>query len=61
MGQIERYFMEQRKSWILKLRIGKPISDTMGVCSLHFNENDYFYKGKCSNFLPRSYWFILQD
>lgn len=60
--QMGRELMDQRKAWILKLRIGKPVSDTMRVCSLHFQENDYFQKGKCSTFfLSKNYWFILQD
>ncbi|KAJ8958724.1 hypothetical protein NQ318_016452, partial [Aromia moschata] len=35
---------DKRKAWILKLRIGKPVSKFMRVCSLHFAEEDYFYR-----------------
>ncbi|XP_072385606.1 uncharacterized protein [Diabrotica undecimpunctata] len=31
-----------RKVWQSILRIGKPITKYMTVCSLHFTENDYF-------------------
>ncbi|KAJ8951270.1 hypothetical protein NQ318_008173 [Aromia moschata] len=34
--------IDKRKAWILKLRIGKPISKFMRVCSLHFAEEDFF-------------------
>ncbi|KAJ8943431.1 hypothetical protein NQ318_020682, partial [Aromia moschata] len=34
----------QAQAWILKLRIGKPVSKFMRVCSLHFAEEDYFYR-----------------
>ncbi|KAJ8945895.1 hypothetical protein NQ318_002737 [Aromia moschata] len=37
---------DKRKAWILKLRIGKPVSKFMRVCSLHFAEEDYFYRSK---------------
>ncbi|KAJ8942108.1 hypothetical protein NQ318_000703 [Aromia moschata] len=36
----------KRKAWILKLRIGKPVSKFRRVCSLHFAEEDYFYRSK---------------
>lgn len=38
--------IERRKAWIHKLRIGKPITKYMKVCSLHFDQDDYFHKGK---------------
>ncbi|KAJ8941418.1 hypothetical protein NQ318_010168, partial [Aromia moschata] len=38
--------IDKRKAWILKLRIGKPVSKFMRVCSLHFAEEDYFYRPK---------------
>ncbi|CAG9831860.1 unnamed protein product [Diabrotica balteata] len=31
-----------RKVWQCNLRIGKPITKHMNVCSLHFTDNDYF-------------------
>nr|CAH7726046.1 unnamed protein product [Callosobruchus chinensis] len=37
--------MDQRKAWILKLKIGKQVSKSMKVCSLHFNKDYYFNKG----------------
>ncbi|KAJ8955539.1 hypothetical protein NQ318_001369, partial [Aromia moschata] len=37
-----------RKAWILKLRIGKTVSKFMKVCSLHFAEEDNFYRSKDS-------------
>ncbi|KAJ8956939.1 hypothetical protein NQ318_014358 [Aromia moschata] len=33
--------IDKRKAWILKLRIGKPVSKFMRVCSLHFAEEDF--------------------
>ncbi|KAJ8938596.1 hypothetical protein NQ318_020858 [Aromia moschata] len=47
-GQKER--IDRRKAWILKLRIGKPVSKFMKVCSLHFAEKDYFYRQKLALF-----------
>ncbi|KAJ8947581.1 hypothetical protein NQ318_010093 [Aromia moschata] len=38
--------IDKRKAWILKLRIRKPVSKFMRVCSLHFAEEDYFYRSK---------------
>lgn len=40
-----RELIERRKAWILKLRIGKPVTSFMKVCSLHFKKEDYFNKG----------------
>ncbi|KAJ8963310.1 hypothetical protein NQ318_018779 [Aromia moschata] len=45
-GQKER--IDKRKAWILKLRIGKPVSKFMKVCSVHFAEEDYFHRSKDS-------------
>ncbi|KAJ8954043.1 hypothetical protein NQ318_004344 [Aromia moschata] len=45
-GQKER--IDRRKAWILKLRIGKPVSKFMDVCSLHFADKDYFYRSKAT-------------
>nr|CAI5831349.1 unnamed protein product [Callosobruchus analis] len=33
-----KHLMDQRKAWILKLKIGKQVSKSMKVCSLHFNK-----------------------
>ncbi|KAJ8952152.1 hypothetical protein NQ318_018489, partial [Aromia moschata] len=38
--------IDKRKAWILKQRIRKPVSKFMRVCSLHFAEEDYFYRSK---------------
>ncbi|KAJ8946826.1 hypothetical protein NQ318_002105 [Aromia moschata] len=38
--------IDKRKAWISKLRIGKPVSKFMRVRSLHFAEEDYFYRFK---------------
>ncbi|KAJ8948424.1 hypothetical protein NQ318_007947, partial [Aromia moschata] len=46
-GQKER--IDKRNAWILKLRIGKPVSKFMKVCSLHFTEEDYFYRLSATN------------
>ncbi|VEN51059.1 unnamed protein product [Callosobruchus maculatus] len=32
--------MDQRKAWILKLKIGKQVSKSMKVCSRHFNKGN---------------------
>ncbi|KAJ8936376.1 hypothetical protein NQ318_004448 [Aromia moschata] len=45
-GQKER--IDRRRAWILKLRIGSPVSKFMKVCSFHFAEEDYFYRSKDS-------------
>ncbi|KAJ8936024.1 hypothetical protein NQ318_007192, partial [Aromia moschata] len=45
-GQKER--IDRRKAWILKLRIGKPVSKFMKICSIHFAEEDYCYRFKGS-------------
>lgn len=37
--------IDRRKAWILNLKIGKPITKYMQVCSLHFTEEDYLQKG----------------
>ncbi|KAJ8938838.1 hypothetical protein NQ318_019013, partial [Aromia moschata] len=41
---IDNERIDKRKAWILKLRIGKPVSKCMRVCSLHFAEEDSFYR-----------------
>ncbi|XP_045468138.1 uncharacterized protein LOC123676332 [Harmonia axyridis] len=38
-GSLER--MDRRKAWITKLRIQKPVTHNMRVCSLHFQDSDY--------------------
>lgn len=38
--------MDQRKAWEKALLMGKPVSQFMRVCSLHFQESDYLAKGK---------------
>lgn len=35
-----------RAEWIRVLRIGKPVTKTMRVCSKHFKKEDYFFPGK---------------
>lgn len=40
-----KQLVTRRKAWILKLRIGKPITKFMKVCSLHFKQEDYFNRG----------------
>ncbi|KAJ8944434.1 hypothetical protein NQ318_002131 [Aromia moschata] len=45
-GQNEH--IDRRKAWILKLSIGKLVSKFMKVYSLHFAEEDYFYRSKDS-------------
>lgn len=37
----ERQF-RRRKKWTLALRIGKPVTNSMVVCSKHFQKSDYF-------------------
>ncbi|XP_045473069.1 uncharacterized protein LOC123679700 [Harmonia axyridis] len=41
--------MDRRKAWIVKLRILKPVSKYMKVCSLHFTDRDYFPRGVTSD------------
>lgn len=40
--------VDRRKLWINKLKIRKKVSNYMVVCSLHFQESD-FYKGNIVN------------
>ncbi|KAJ8942285.1 hypothetical protein NQ318_005603 [Aromia moschata] len=40
--------MDRRDAWIIKLRMGRPVSKFMRVCCLHFAEDDYFYRSKDS-------------
>lgn len=44
--KLGKQFIERRKAWIIKLRIGKPVTKFMKVCCLHFKEDDYFIQGK---------------
>ncbi|XP_044764415.1 uncharacterized protein LOC123320980 [Coccinella septempunctata] len=49
--------MDRQKAWQLKLKIGKPITKNMKVCSLHFTDDDYFYRDPTSKqrrFLKRT-------
>ncbi|CAN7948573.1 unnamed protein product [Ixodes pacificus] len=32
-----------KKAWMIKLRIGKPVTVTMRVCSSHFTKEDFFW------------------
>lgn len=41
-----KVMIDRQKAWVLKLKIGKPVSKYMKVCSLHFTDNDYFNRGK---------------
>lgn len=43
-----RELVDRKQAWIQKLKIGKKVSDYMRVCSLHFDESDYFQKGKAT-------------
>nr|CAI5837709.1 unnamed protein product [Callosobruchus analis] len=52
--EMGKHLMDQRKAWILKLKIGKQVSKSMKVCSLHFNKDDYFNKGNKVNHTERS-------
>ncbi|XP_065287340.1 peroxynitrite isomerase THAP4-like [Dermacentor albipictus] len=36
---------KRRQLWIQKLRMGKPVTPTMVVCSRHFQPDDYFFPG----------------
>ncbi|KAJ8934960.1 hypothetical protein NQ318_007199 [Aromia moschata] len=44
---VQKECIDRHKAWILKLSIGKTVSKFMKVCSLHFAEEDYFYR--CSS------------
>lgn len=37
--------IDRRKAWINALSMRKPITSSMRVCSLHFQESDYLAKG----------------
>ncbi|VEN51060.1 unnamed protein product [Callosobruchus maculatus] len=41
--------MDQRKAWILKLKIGKQVSKSMKVCSRHFNKGLTTQRGRILN------------
>ncbi|KAH7952020.1 hypothetical protein HPB52_016886 [Rhipicephalus sanguineus] len=32
-----------KKEWVVKLRIGKPVTPPMKVCSAHFISEDFFW------------------
>ncbi|KAK4882478.1 hypothetical protein RN001_005797 [Aquatica leii] len=36
----------QHKQWVIALKMGKQVSAYMKVCNLHFNDEDFFFKGK---------------
>lgn len=38
--------ISRRKQWIHALRMGKKITKSMSVCSLHFKKDDYINAGK---------------
>lgn len=46
-----------RQMWQIVLKIGKPVTDYMQVCSLHFKKSDYFSPGNYSCFLILSNYF----
>lgn len=37
--------ISQRKAWATKLKMGKPVTNSMSVCSLHFKKEDYYSQG----------------
>ncbi|KAK4887420.1 hypothetical protein RN001_003691 [Aquatica leii] len=43
-----KQLVDRRDAWIIRLRIGKPVTKFMKVCSLHFKAEDYFNKGQKS-------------
>ncbi|XP_028146882.2 uncharacterized protein LOC114340340 [Diabrotica virgifera virgifera] len=43
-----KVLMKRQEAWKLKLKIGKPITKNMKVCSLHFTDDDYFYRDSSS-------------
>lgn len=47
-GNLER--IDRRKAWDIVLKSGKPMTDSMRVCSLHFKETDYLRPRKCIKF-----------
>lgn len=38
--------VDRRKTWIRVLRMGKFVTNTMRVCSLHFKKEDYILPSK---------------
>lgn len=38
--------VDKRKAWEKVLRMGKPVTKSMRVCSKHFSNDDYCAKGK---------------
>lgn len=41
--------VDRRKMWIMALKMGKPVSNCMTVCSKHFTESDYLSVVKGEN------------
>lgn len=48
-GNIER--IDRRKAWEIVLRNGKPATNSMRICSLHFVEKDYLVSSKYATFI----------
>lgn len=52
---IDNYGSEQEsnrlKLWEVKLRMGKPVTGSMKVCSLHFSDEDFENSGMLNTFL----------
>jgi hypothetical protein len=42
-GQLQ--VQDRRKLWEIKLKMGKKVTQSMKVCSLHFSEDDYEQSG----------------
>lgn len=38
-------FLDIRNVWALKLKFERPLTDFMNICSLHFQDNDFFPRG----------------
>ncbi|XP_044749802.1 THAP domain-containing protein 11-like [Coccinella septempunctata] len=43
LGMLEK--VDRRKEWIKRLLMGKPVTNNMRVCSLHFQDSDYIATG----------------
>lgn len=39
-----RELVDRRAVWVMNLKLGKPVSKYMKVCSRHFKKDDYFYR-----------------
>ncbi|KAG5883265.1 hypothetical protein JTB14_024240 [Gonioctena quinquepunctata] len=48
-----KVLMDRQKAWQLKLKLGKPVTRNMKVCSLDFIDDDYFYRD--SSFKQRKF------